>query len=195
MRRLGHCVLHPLTGRYMQGSGERLSIPTLYIFSGLPASGKSTLAKLLAVKTGSTYVRIDTVEQGIRELCNFKVEGEGYRLSYRIVRDNLALGINCISDSCNPIELTRHEWQQVAESVGARFVNIEVCCSDIREHEQRVNTRRSEVANLKLPSWQQVQNRHYEVWKTDVIKIDTSGQSIETSFEELVEKLSAWNCI
>lgn len=179
----------------MQGSGERLSIPTLYIFSGLPASGKSTLAKLLAVKTGSTYVRIDTVEQGIRELCNFKVEGEGYRLSYRIVRDNLTLGINCISDSCNSIELTRHEWQQVAESVGARFVNIEVCCSDVREHEQRVNTRRSEVANLKLPSWQQVQNRHYEVWKADVIKIDTSGQSIETSFEELVEKLSAWNCI
>ena len=179
----------------MQGSGERLSIPTLYIFSGLPASGKSTLAKLLAAKTGSTYVRIDTVEQGIRELCNFKVEGEGYRLSYRITRDNLALGINCISDSCNPIELTRHEWQQVAESVGARFVNIEVCCSDSREHEQRVNTRRSEVANLKLPSWQQVQNRHYEMWKTDVIKIDTSGQSIETSFEELVEKLSAWNCI
>ncbi|HCG6519738.1 TPA: AAA family ATPase [Vibrio parahaemolyticus] len=172
-----------------------MNIPTLYIFSGLPASGKSTLAKLLAAKTGSIYVRVDTIEQGIRDLCNFEVEGEGYRLSYRIVRDNLELGVNCISDSCNPIELTRHEWQQVAESVGARFVNIEICCSDSREHEQRVNTRRCEVASLKLPNWQEVQNRHYEAWKTDVIKLDTSGKSIEASFGELVEQLSACNCI
>lgn len=169
--------------------------PILYIFSGLPASGKSTLAKLLATKTGAVYVRIDTVEQGLRDLCSFKVEGEGYRLSYRIIRDNLELGISCISDSCNPIELTRHEWQEVAEGVGARFVNIEVSCSDSCEHEQRVSTRKSEVANLKLPDWQQVQNRHYEAWQTDVIKIDTSGNSIETSLAELIDKLGACNCI
>ncbi|NIY85560.1 AAA family ATPase [Vibrio hepatarius] len=163
--------------------------PVLYIFSGLPASGKSTLAKLLATKTGAMYVRIDTVEQGLRDFCNIKVEGEGYRLSYRIIRDNLELGLNCISDSCNPIELTRHEWQEVAESVGARFVNIEVSCSDSSEHERRVVTRKSEITNLKLPDWKQVQNRDYESWKTNVIKIDTSGKSIETSFAELSEKL------
>ena len=135
------------------------------------------------------YLRVDTVEQGLRELCSFKVEGEGYRLSYRVIRDNLELGLSCISDSCNPIELTRYEWQQVAVSVGASFVNIEVSCSDSNEHEYRVNTRESEVTNLKLPDWQQVQDRHYESWKTDVVKVDTAGQKIETSFAELVEKL------
>ncbi|WP_205747774.1 hypothetical protein [Desulforhopalus sp. IMCC35007] len=104
---------------------------------------------------------------------------------------NLELGNSCISDSCNPNDLTRYEWQEVAESVGARFVNIEVSCSDSREHEQRASNRESEVANLKLPDWQQIQNRHYEAWKTDVIKIDTSGKGIETSFAELIENLSA----
>lgn len=173
---------------YVRDRGQ-LSNPVLYIFSGLPASGKSTLAKLLAVRTGAMYVRIDTVEQGLRDLCRFNVEGEGYRLSYRIIKDNLELGISCISDSCNPIELTRHEWQQVAESTGAKFVNIEVSCSDRNEHEYRVNTRRSEVPNLKLPDWQSVQNRHYETWKTDVVKIDTADQQIEISFAELIEKL------
>ncbi|MFM2485194.1 AAA family ATPase [Celerinatantimonas yamalensis] len=166
-----------------------MSIPTLYIFSGLPASGKSTLAKLLALQTGSIYVRIDTVEQGLRDLCNFKVESEGYRLSYRIIRDNLALGVSSISDSCNPIKLTRHEWQEVAESVGAKFVNIEVRCSDCKEYEYRVNRRECDVLNLDLPNWQQVQNRHYEPWESDVIEIDTAGQTIEASFAELVEKL------
>ncbi|PAO34266.1 kinase, partial [Vibrio vulnificus] len=33
-----------------------MNYPILYIFSGLPASGKSTLAKLLAAKVGATYV-------------------------------------------------------------------------------------------------------------------------------------------
>ncbi|KUI96996.1 kinase [Vibrio sp. MEBiC08052] len=136
------------------------------------------------------YVRIDTIEQGLRDLCHLQVEGEGYRLSYRIIRDNLALGLSAISDSCNPIELTRNEWQAVAESVGAQFVNIEIRCSDTAEHEYRVNTRESDVANLNLPGWLQVQNRHYEPWRlTDVIQIDTAGQTIEESFAELVKKL------
>ncbi|MGR4989408.1 AAA family ATPase [Vibrio rotiferianus] len=164
-----------------------MNIPVLYIFSGLPASGKSTLAKLLARKIGAMYLRVDTVEQGLRDLCNVKVEG--YRLSYRVIRDNLELGVSCIADSCNPIELTRQEWQQVDESVDAVFVNIEVCCSDSDEHEYRVNTRASEVANLRLPNWDQVRNRHYEAWTDNVIRIDTSGQQIETSFSELVDKL------
>ncbi|MDA0129494.1 AAA family ATPase [Vibrio sp. MarTm2] len=162
---------------------------TLYIFSGLPASGKSTLAKLLSHRIGATYIRIDTVEQGIRDLCNFQVEGEGYRLSYRIIRDNLALGLSAVSDSCNPIELTRNEWQEVAESVGARFVNIEIRCSDAKEHERRVNSRKSEVENLNLPNWKQVQSRYYEPWNDSVITIDTAGQTIEESFAELVDKL------
>ena len=46
-----------------------------------------------------------------------------------------------------------------------------------------------EVTNLKLPDWKQVQNRHYEAWKADVIKIDTAGKSIEMAFAELSEKL------
>jgi len=167
-----------------------LNIATLYIFSGLPASGKSTLAKRLAHRTGAMYIRIDTVEQGLRELCNFKVESEGYKLSYRIIRDNLALGISSISDSANLIEFTRKEWQDVAESVGATFININVRCSDTQEHEHRVNTRECEVKNLHLPNWQQVQDRHDEPWRSDVIKIDTAGQTIEASFAELVTKLN-----
>ncbi len=59
---------------------NNVSLATLYIFSGLPASGKSTLAKLLSAKTGSMYVRVDTVEQALRDLCNVNVEGEAIAL-------------------------------------------------------------------------------------------------------------------
>ena len=63
------------------------------------------------------------------------VEGEGYRLAYRVAADNLRLGINVIADSCNPIDLTRREWVNVAVKENVGYVNIEVACSDLTEHQ------------------------------------------------------------
>ncbi|MBA5761034.1 AAA family ATPase [Vibrio sp. 404] len=167
-----------------------MTLPTLYIFSGLPGSGKSTLAKELAKQINATYLRIDTVEQGLRDLCQYRVEGEGYRLSYRIISDNLKLGLSAIADCCNPIELTREEWQQVAVETGARYINIEIICSDETEHKIRVEQRIAEVANLKLPTWQDVVKREYHPWQTPVVRIDTAGKSIQSSINELRQKLN-----
>lgn len=162
----------------------------LYIFSGLPGTGKTTLARLLARRTGSVFLRIDTVEQGIRELCSFDVQGEGYRLSYRIAKDNLLNGLSVVADSCNPIQLTRREWNAVAIESGVDFVNVELVCSDMDEHRKRVETRKADIANFKLPSWHEVENRHYEEWEElERITIDTAGKSVDESFGELLDML------
>lgn len=163
--------------------------PILYIFSGLPSSGKSTLAQELAKVTGAVYLRIDTVEQALRDLCNFKVGGEGYRLSYRIARDNLNIGLSVIADSCNPVELTRIEWNDVAVKSNASFVNIEVVCSSVSEHKARVGKRESDIENLKLPSWEDIENREYHPWDSDRILIDTANKSINESINELFTAL------
>ena len=161
----------------------------LYIFSGLPGSGKSTLAKEIAKKLKAVYIRIDTVEQGIRDLCNFKVEGEGYRLSYKIAEDNLKIGNSVIADSCNPIKLSRDEWENVAISNNCKYMNIEIICSNKIEHKNRVEKRISEVKNLKLPTWDQVVKREYEEWDRNHITIDTANKNIEDCKNELLNKL------
>lgn len=38
----------------------------LYIFGGLPATGKSELSKYLASSIGAAYIRIDSIEQKLR---------------------------------------------------------------------------------------------------------------------------------
>ncbi len=162
----------------------------LYIFSGFPGSGKTVLAKALAEKTKSVYIRIDTVEQAIRDLCAFDVQGEGYRLSYRIAEDNLRLGVSVIADSCNPWNLTRSEWQQTAESANADYVNIEVTCSNKVEHRRRVESRISDIAGLILPDWDDVINRKYDTWENPRISIDTAEKSIEESISILFGRLS-----
>jgi len=162
---------------------------TLFIFSGLPGAGKTTLAKLLAQHTGAIYLRVDTVEEGLTDICKLDVEAEGYLMSYRIIRDNLKLGISAIADSCNTVKITRAEWENVAIESGATFHNIEISCSDVTEHASRVALRNSKKQNVNGPAWEQVRLRYYEQWDAQIIKIDTSGKSVVQSFSELSEKL------
>lgn len=164
--------------------------PILYIFSGLPASGKSTLAQAVARQFDAVYLRIDTIEQALRELCAVDVQGEGYRLAYRIASDNLRLGLSVVADSCNPIELTRREWEQVARDARADYVNIEVVCTDRREHRRRSEARVGEVAGLRLPTWSEIENREYHRWTVDRVVVETAGRSETECASELFSKLS-----
>jgi predicted kinase len=164
-------------------------MPTLFIFSGLPGTGKTTLARRLAQHYGAVHLRIDTIEQTLRDLCRLEVTEEGYRLAYRIAADNLQLGLNVLADSCNPIELTRRQWERVARAHGAQWVNIEVTCTDIAEHRQRVESRSSDIDGLRLPTWQEVLDREYHPWSGDRIIIDTSKNSVEQCLASLFQKL------
>jgi len=173
-------------GVAMNARRQGTSGPTLYIFSGLPGTGKSTLAQRLARRLGACYLRIDTVEQGLRDLCYVRVEGEGYRLCYRIARDNLLIGSDVVADSCNPIALTRDEWDEVARACNARPVNIQIVCADRDEHRRRVETRLAEIAGLQLPGWDEVLEREYHAWSVAPITIDTAGKSVDACLAELL---------
>lgn len=163
--------------------------PTLYIFSGLPGSGKTTLSEMLSRRLGAAHVRVDTVEQALRDLCAIEVQGEGYRISYRIAADNLRLGMSVVADSCNPIALTRREWEEVAIDEEASYVNVEVQCSNPTEHRRRVETRSSTIPGLRLPTWPEVENREYTPWAADRVVIETADRTRGECFEELLSRL------
>lgn len=164
--------------------------PMLYIFSGLPGTGKTTLARALSQRLGAFYLRIDTIEQALRDLCSVNVQGEGSRLAYRLAADNLNLGFSVVADSCNPVDLTRREWQNVARAADAAFLDIEVVCNDTQEHRRRVECRTSDIEGLALPTWDAVASREYHPWSSPRLVVDTEGCSIDDALTRLLERIA-----
>jgi predicted kinase len=161
-------------------------LPVLIIFGGLPGTGKTTLARELARQTGAVFVRIDSIEEAIREsgVLTGPIQDAGYRAAYAIAEDNLRAGLTVVADSVNPLRITRAAWRAVAERAGAQAVEIEVCCSDAAEHRRRVESRPS-------PTWQEVLDRAYEPWEGEHLVIDTAGRTVE----DCIEAIRRFSCL
>ena len=162
---------------------------TLYIFSGLPGTGKSALAVALARSKNAAYLRLDTIEQAIKNSTQLSVGPEGYEVAYALAFDNLRNGLDVVADSVNSLAITRRAWHETALAADSSFVDIEVVCSDTREHKRRVEGRKSAINGLTLPTWQQVISRDYAKWTSDRIIVDTAGELPQESVSKLLSAL------
>jgi predicted kinase len=164
----------------------------LIILGGLPGSGKTTIARELARQIEAVHIRIDSIEQAIRDsgVLSQAINDAGYRVGYAVAEDNLRLGRTVIADSVNPIALTRDAWVAVASRAHVGEIEIEVTCSDAKEHRQRVEKRTTDISGLRPPTWQEVISRDYESWNRARMVIDTAGRSVEESVKVLRGALS-----
>lgn len=147
------------------------------------------MAQALARRIGAVYLRVDTVEQAIRTSAPLAegrdVGPSGYVTLYRLAADNLRLGQTVVADSVNPLPETRKAFRDVADECGGRFLEVEIVCSDAAVHRHRAETRSPSVVGLSPPSWEVIQNLHYESWKAD-LRIDTARLSVEDSVAEIM---------
>ena len=163
----------------------------LLIFGGLPAVGKTAIATGLARGTKAVHLRIDSIEQALRN-SHVDISGpEGYVVAYAIAEDNLRLGRTVIADSVNLVAATRAAWRNVAQLAGERCIEIEIVCSDPAEHRCRVESRKADIVGHQLPTWQQVCARECEPWDASIV-IDTAGQHLEASVSALRARLDGF---
>jgi predicted kinase len=163
----------------------------LIAFSGLPGTGKSTIARKFAARTGAVWLRIDTIEQAMRDsgaVCA-PIDGTGYRAAYGVATDNLQSGLSVAADCVSDCALTRDAWRDVGLNAGARVVEVEVICADPDEHRRRVEQRTAEVPGLVLPAWDEVIAGPYEPWDRDRLIIDTARLTPDECIAAILARL------
>lgn len=165
----------------------------LIIFGGLPGTGKTSLARELSRKLHAVYLRIDAIEYGIHSsgCLHGGMNDAGYRAAYFTAAENLALGATVVADSVNPVLISRNAWLGVAQKAGCSAVEIETICSDIQEHQRRVENRCADIAGFTLPCWQDVVDRDYEPWDRKHLIVDTAHKNIAMCLSEIITHLQA----
>jgi predicted kinase len=161
----------------------------LIVFAGLPGTGKTTISRSVAAKLAAIYLRIDAIEQAIRNagVLAGDVGPSGYAVAQSIAEANLADGRTVVADCVNPVAATREGWRGVATRAGAQLVEVEVVCSDVAEHRRRVTSRAADIPGLKLPTWEAVQRRAYEEWDRPRLIVDTANLSAAEAVARVID--------
>ena len=155
----------------------------LIVVGGLPAVGKTAVCrKILCLRAESragppTWLRIDSIEQALRdsdEMLPGMPAGAGYYAAAAVARDVLASGGDVLVECVNPLPITRRLWEETASAVGARFLAVELTCSDEAEHRRRAQQRVSDIKGLELPGWQEITHRDYAPWPEADLRLDTA---------------------
>ena len=157
----------------------------LIVFGGLPGTGKTTVAGGVAARWPSFLLRIDVIEQAMRNagIPNEVMGPAGYEVAGALAAANLRGGATVIIDAVNPVAESRAAWRAIAAAACVRLVEIELVCSDARLHRARLEGRTGDIAGLVQPSWPDVLARLYEPWPEPHAIIDTARLTTEQAID------------
>ena len=165
------------------------------VFTGLPGTGKSTLAAAAARLLHCPVFAKDVVEAALWRSEIGPAQGiptgwAGYALLTTLAESQLDVGQSAVLDSVATFERIRTRWRELAIARGGAFVTIHTVCSDEVVHRRRVETRRRNIPGWPELTWEHVQEvrSRYEAPKADLV-LDTMNP-LDTNIERLSRMLA-----
>jgi len=177
--------------------------PTLYIFFGLIASGKSTLAAAWAARQGLPYYNTDIIRKELTHsapdaakkaafetgIYTREFTSRTYETMFKRAAADLAGGVSVVLDGSFQSPADRDEVKRLAESLDAAHVFVLCTCLEA-EMKRRMEIRAKDPATISDGRWeiyeQQKARFHAptELSSQELVQIDTMEP-----VESLVKKL------
>lgn len=178
-------------------SPEKINIVELIIFTGLPGTGKSSLADAVGRELGIPVFARDWLVATLRAAGfglpqnSDRILGfAGYELLTTLARRQLSLGQSVILDCVLGMTSTRERWRKLAAAYRANWRVIECVCSNKEIHRARLQNRQRDKPGWVSVSWETVErlSADYAPWDEARLIID-SVRSVDDNVRTVLDHL------
>ena len=155
----------------------------LIVLSGLPGSGKSTVAEGISRSLSLPVFSVDPIEAAMWRggLARAQTGVAAYVVAMTLADEHLRLGHSVIVDAVNPVEAPRRVWRSLAEKYRAGLKIIECICAGETLHRERVEARVRAIDGMPEVTWARVLERRaeYQPWTDERLTLDTSIATLD----------------
>ena len=152
----------------------------LIIFSGLPGTGKSSLAEAVGRNLLIPVFAKDWLEATLLK-CELlpsnpdkPLGSAGYEILTVLAERQLMLGQSVILDSVAGTQSIRRSWRSLATQYQAEWRVIECICSEEPFHQAKLKTRQRHIPGWHELEWSDVEKvkSYYSSWEEDRLILD-----------------------
>jgi predicted kinase len=167
----------------------------LIVMSGLPGSGKSTIAERIAQQLQIPIFSVDPIESAIIKSGipkSFESGLAAYLVAEALASEQLKLGVSVIIDAVNAEEEGKNMWRDLAQRRGLELIILDVFVGDQALHRRRLEARVRNLHGFSEVTWDNIEARQKTLtaWTEPTLRLDATND-IDVNVHEALRYIQA----